>query len=197
MNKVLQSWFRQIRDYRTGFNTHYPKPANLVNLTSGDCLCGHWELEGYHLHQRYPQAIQSPEYRVFTFIRDPLSTRLSLYRFETKHKVNSVLDARKHVLARPNWMSNRFPITEANYIERLSGYYFIGILERGQDSLDLLANLISKPRMILPRENATIAGEESILDQETIEEFRELNWLDYKIYDYCVEMLNRNIMRAR
>ncbi|MEM9622611.1 MAG: hypothetical protein AAF993_13240 [Pseudomonadota bacterium] len=187
INKVVQLWFEQIRDYRSGFNKDYANFIDIDTLSSDQCLCGHWELDGFYLHQRYPQAYNQDKFRVFSFVRDPLQTRQSLFRFEVKYNRNKGTSYRTHLLSRPNWLAQRFPVTIDNYQEFLNQYFFIGILERGQESLDTLAKMIGKPSVTLPRENVTIAGEEASLSDEFIEEFKEANRLDYAIYDYCLE----------
>lgn len=85
MLKALANWFILVRDYQMQWNKDYPPITNLEKLTPWHCLCGHFEEDGYRLRQRYPEALSSERYRVFTFIRDPLLVKLSLYRYETEH----------------------------------------------------------------------------------------------------------------
>lgn len=84
--KALANWFILIKDFQTQWNMDYPPSAKLENLTPWHCLCGHFEEDGYRLRQRYPEALSSDRYRVFTFIRDPLMVKLSLYWYETEYK---------------------------------------------------------------------------------------------------------------
>jgi hypothetical protein len=83
LNKVLDSWFTTVKDYRSGWSMNYPEKIDIGRLRSCHCLCGHFELDGYYLHQRYPEVFMSSRYRVFTFVRDPLQVQLSLFWYET------------------------------------------------------------------------------------------------------------------
>ena len=111
VNKVLNHWFLIIRDYRSPLSLNYKDKIDLNNLRSCHCLCGHFELNGYHIHQRYPQAIEEERYRIITFVRDPLQIQLSLYRYERKRNTPIAKNIEEHLFLRPNYLSNRLPAT--------------------------------------------------------------------------------------
>ena len=188
LNAALNEWFDEtINDYRAGWTMNYPPTVDLSKLNPNICVTGHFELDGYYLHQRYPEVINSPDYKIFTFIREPLAVKLSLYRYE---KLNNVGDRsfEEHLLTRDNYLADRFPATEENYQEVLDRYFFIGILEEYQLSLDILADLIGKPKIPMPWQNKTKGeNQEESLSEDLLTKFRERNNLDYLIYDYCCE----------
>ncbi len=194
--EALPKWFSvTARDYRDGWSKQYPPKGDLEKLPDNSCLAGHFELEGHHLSQRYPEVFQSDAFKVFTFVRDPLAVRLSLYRFEKENQAGSGLPLEKELFRYNNYLSSIFPVTEENYQEVLERYFFIGILEDCQESMDVLANLIGKPPVQMPWVNKTRRSQKK-LNPEILERFRELNALDYKIYDYCLERFKQERGKA-
>lgn len=196
VNRAIPNWFYLVRDYRDRRDPddwtagHVPtSPMDLDQLRYGDCLSGHWALEGTYLHERYPEILDDSRFRLFTFVRDPLELRLSLLWWEKRQgKDFSELNFRSEFLGRQNFMARRFPCDEENYRSVLSRYFFIGITGRLQESMDLLANHLGKARVSLGRANRSRRGDESALvDDELIQEFRARNRLDQAIYDHCVE----------
>jgi len=89
--RILDSWFILVRDYRPYNQTDYPKPININRLRSAHCLCSHFDSNDYHIAQRYPGIIASPDFRLITFLRDPLEVKLSLYRFENRNITNVII----------------------------------------------------------------------------------------------------------
>ncbi|HUO84126.1 MAG TPA: hypothetical protein VM534_03340 [Thermoanaerobaculia bacterium] len=188
VRKVLANWFVMVGDYRKGFSLEYPPAVDLSSLRSVHCLAGHFELEGYHLHQRYPAVLQSSRFRVFTFLRDPLDARISDYYYlRKKNQPLGNVPLREHILRSKNWFASILSCDETNYEEVLGRYFFIGIVEDLQRSVDLLAKLTGRDFVRVPNVNSS----ERDLQQNELSEadrrlFRERNQLDYAIYDYAV-----------
>lgn len=198
INKILDSWFITVRDYRLGRTEIYPDKVNLDALRSAHCLSGHFELEGFYLHQRYPELFKSNRYKVFTFIRDPLEVQMSLYRYENKAGVSKVRNIEDHLKRRKNYLANLFPATLENYKEVINRYFFIGIIDYPQKSIDMLSAMIGKKSREIPWMNRTIqvTGEAfggNSLSQDVIDEFKSDNALDYLIYEYCIEKFNNTV----
>ena len=196
VREVLHSWFIIFYDYRRRGTLDYPEKVDLNSWRSAHCLCGHFEMDGYYLHQRYPEVFISNRFKVFTFVRDPLQVQLSLFRYEKKYGVNKTEHIEEHLFLRPNYIAHRLLATMDNYREVIDRYFFVGILENGQASLDLLADIIGKPRKSLPWKNRTQNTLESRsstnnLSEELVERFRSDSALDYLIYNYCVEKLQK------
>ncbi|MEW6312659.1 MAG: hypothetical protein AB1513_01225 [Pseudomonadota bacterium] len=197
---LLGQWFQIIEDYRKGWSMEYPEKVNLAAMQPHQCLCGHFELDGYHLYQRYPEVFTSDRYRVFTFVRDPLQVRLSLFKYSTSNGVpmhKSIEDALSDN-TRFNFLARRFPVTMENYQSVLDKYFFIGIIEHGQDSMDILAAKLGKQPLPLPWENRTRQHTERMLTkeslpQELIEKFKHDHALDYMIYDYCLDKFRKEM----
>ena len=103
--------------------TNYPAKVDTSRLRSCHCLCGHFELEGYYLNQRYPEVYRSERDRVFTFVRDSLQVQLSLFRYEVMNQRSTVSSIEGHLALRPHYVANRFPATIENYKEIIDRYF--------------------------------------------------------------------------
>lgn len=193
--RVLRNWFILIEDYRG--ESAYKEPADLAKLRTIHCLCGHFELEGHHLYERYPEIYGTDKFRLLTFLRDPLETKLSLYRYE-KELYDSKVSLEEHLLTRNNYLASIFPVTFDNYRDVLNQYFFVGIIEEAQASIDLLASLLNKPRQTVPWINKTNKDNErgiSNIPGKYIEKFHQENQLDYALYRYAWERYERMIAR--
>lgn len=198
LNQALAHWFTVIPDYRMGYTDQYPPKTDVSKLRSTHCLCGHFEMEGQFLHQRYPEVLQGDRFRLFTFIRDPLELQLSLFRYVQIHNPKPNRTLENHLALRPNYIASLLPATAENYKDVLDRYFFIGLLEQGQESLDLLAQKIGKPSQTLPYVNETRSPhsqKEIPLSDEAIARFHQENALDYLIYQYCLERFDADRKR--
>jgi hypothetical protein len=196
LNRVLDKSFITIKDYRSGWTMNYPDKVDICRLRSCHCLCGHFELNGYYLHERYPEVFMSNRYRVFTFVRDPLRLQLSLFRHEKRNNQSRVNSIEEHLSLRPNYLANRFPATIDNYKDVINRYFFVGILEKSETSHALLSSMMGRRLAPLPWLNKTRSDtrkdtEYEMMSEELITQFRKANALDYLIYDYCVAEFGR------
>jgi len=194
VNRMLPLWFYRIRDRRIRLDPNdwtaghaASPPLDLSLLRANDCLAGHWAVAGEYLHERYPSILAESRYRLFSFVRDPLEIKLSLYFWEKRQGkvfVNRTIEA--ELLSRPNYLAERFPCTEDDYEEVLSRYFFLGLTERMQESFDRLADIVDRPRLKLPHANRSRTDRDTPeLTPDFQREFRELNRVDYLIYDHC------------
>lgn len=187
---ALREWFSVVKDYKT---THLSKTiskrVNIGKLRQFQCLCGHFHIPGIYLHERYPEVFKEEKYKVFTLLRDPLETKISLYYYQRRTNTQpGEMSLEEHLLTEPNWMAARFPLTRQNYKQVLSRYFFIGILEHPRESIDRLADLMVKKRIRLPFENETRRDAQAKnIDPQVIKKFKERNELDYLVYEYCYE----------
>ncbi len=194
--KDLVNWFGMEYDHilagaEVNGLSRYRFNTNL--LTSDLCITSHFHYNGFFVAQRYPELLD-PKFniRLFTFVREPLKFQISLYYFAKKKGDIANIPLSKFLTLMPNYMSTLFPCDEANYREVLDRYFFIGILERMQESVDKLAALSGKRGFTVKKQNVSPKDEQQdLLDDQILKEFKEINQLDYKIYDYCVEKFNR------
>ncbi|HMS65641.1 MAG TPA: hypothetical protein PKD83_10365 [Ignavibacteria bacterium] len=200
--ETIENWF-QVEIDRVEFsgnvNNFIKYKLNTLNLTSDNCIISHFQFDGVFLHQRYPELIEKKnEYKIFTFIRDPLNFRASLYYYTKNDEWNTGYPLEEVISNDENLISKLIPCDENNYKEVLDRYFFIGIVERMQESFDILAELLNKKKLTLPFANRSEKDDQlSKLSPEFISEFKRKNKLDYMIYDYCTEKLDETILNVR
>lgn len=194
LSQVLNKWFIVVRDYRKDWASVHPKKIDLNKLRSIHCLSGHWELPGTYLVERYPEVFSNTRYKLFTFLREPLRHSLSLYRYERENNQTDIVEIKEHFSIRPNYMATILNANKENYKEIMNKYFFIGIVEEMEKSVKILAQLIEKKYSPLPWINKTKSvksAELENLDKTDIELFKKNNELDYLIYNYANEKLQR------
>lgn len=196
VKEILQDWFNTEYDYieaSENLNTFLKYKLNTGSMNADNCIVGHFQFEGIHLNQRYPEVFDNPDkYRIFTFVRDPLQFRASLYYYTRKNEIIKDYNLSQIIMNTPNLISRVFPCDENNYREVLDKYFFIGIVEKMQESFNKLADHIHKRRLKLPYANISEKDDQlSKLSPEFIAEFKKKNYLDYMIYDYCLEKFNK------
>jgi len=193
VKEILQNWFDTEYDYMEeaeNKNQFLKYKLNLNNLISETCITGHFQYEGIFLEQRYPEILKNKnDFKIFTFVRDPLKICISLYYYNKNNlgiENMGLKDSMKYFTH--NFLASLFNCNEDNYKNILDRYFFIGIVEKMQDSFDKLADILNKKRITLPVSNRS--EKDSQLSEITTAfkaEFRERNKLDYLIYDYCLE----------
>lgn len=200
---VLNNWFQIESDYKpsgtsdqsilfNNINMYNKYRLNTENFNSDTCLVAHFDTDGYHLHQRYPEIINKKDkYKIFTFVREPLDLGISLYYY--KYSSNDHIrktPLRTFLSYHYNLLSIQFPCNETNYKEVLDKYFFIGLVENLQESLDKLGNLIGKKNVVLPFINKSVKDsqiDDILKDTEFINEYKKRNKIDYLVYEYCKE----------
>jgi len=123
VNIALSNWFYILTDYRPSITENEEIKKYMINgiditrLKTKHCLCGHFEVEGNFLHQRYPEALmEATRYKIFTFVRDPLEVMISLYYYERKNNSNLNRTLEEYLIQRGNnYIASRFPCNEENY----------------------------------------------------------------------------------
>ncbi len=192
MRRAFGKWFRRKNDYRPGWaegkrlERYRRRPLLLARLKPGTIICGHFEVDTIFLHQRYPEVVDNPRFRLITFVRDPFALRLSLLRFEmANRRLSGEEPIEGLLLGRPNWLCERFTCSsEGDFTPILDRYFFIGIAEESQAGFDHLAELLDKPRITLPRRNRSRSQAPAVSD-DLKERFRLVHSLDYLLYEEC------------
>ena len=189
--RAFRQWFRIVYDYREDVSpqatTAFLKnKLDLSSLDEHSLLAGHFEVQGAHLHQRYPEVLSEERFRLITFVRDPLEVGLSLYFYERAMRDSYAYPGLAGRLASlDNYLASIFPCTAADYKAVIDRYFFVGLTECLQESFDLLARMIGKERVVVPVANA-VARDEDVTEDD-VWRFNEKNKLDFKIYAYCRE----------
>lgn len=193
VSQVLRRWFFVVGDQdRRGYEQWFVENKKDISvLRNYQCLVGHFSLEGQRLPERYPEVFSSDRFRVITFLRDPLQTRISQYYYN-KRTIGQEGSLEEFLMKSENIVARRFPCTEQDYKEVLDRYFFIGITEFLQESIDRLAALISKPRVRVGRRNVSLRDDQvSHLSPSLVEAYRSKNELDFLVYQYALEKFTR------
>jgi hypothetical protein len=194
LRKSLMALKSTYNDYRIGWGNLYPLKFPLSRLGNNDCLVGHFELEGYHLFQRYPKVYEDRRFVLFTFIRHPLDLLVSDYYFRLKQGEYVDADIRNHLSSNTNFLAEVLNVTDQNYKTVLNRYDFIGIFEEYEESLLRLSSLLGNKNLVIKDVNN--AKKDDLINsitQEDIDKFEVQNELDFAIYNYCLERFNSNV----
>ena len=195
---ALRHWFFIVKDY---WSSYYPEevpyfiqhPVKLRFLRSYNCLCGHFDLPETHLDKRYREVLHNQKFKIFTFIRDPLELKISLYHFEKKRGNREGISLAQHLLERTNFIASVLNCTLDNYQGVLDRYFFIGISEYLQSSMDKLAVMCNKRKVKLFVLNKSQRDAKlSDIPLALINQFKTKNQLDYRIYEYCLKKFREN-----
>ncbi len=194
--ELLNRWFIVIRDYRKDWDGKHPMAIKTNKLRSIHCLAGHWELPDVYLKKRYPELFNNNRFKLFTFLRDPLEHSLSLYRYEKENNRTDLVDIEEHFKIRPNYMATILNADKNNYKEIISKYFFVGIVEEMEKSIMILSELTEKKYHKLPWINRTKMDSKAnseLLSKAIIDNFKKINNVDYLIYNYAYQRLNKQI----
>jgi hypothetical protein len=189
---ALESWFHVNDDYYNEPAKSSLPPVDLKLTNSQNCISGHFGHNGFFIDQRYPNIFEGlwarKRYRAFMFLRDPLEMRCSLYRHAIKTGTSKHPDLASAIKPFNNYYARIIDVNKENWKKKIDQYYFIGLADdQLQASFDLLAKMIGKPRVELPKMNTTheeykLASKS--LSESQIADFRSANALDYKIFNY-------------
>ena len=181
-------------DYRLGWGSIYPFKYPLSKFGKNDCLSGHFELEGYHIFQRYPEIYYNKRFKLFTFIRNPFDLSISIYFYMLKMGQNKGIDIRDHLLKNKNYIANILNVNSQNYKKILDRYDFIGIFEEYDQSLIQLSAFFGieslNKKIINKAEKNDLLNS---ITQEDIYNFKKQNELDFEIYEYCLNRFNSRL----
>lgn len=199
---ALRRWYGKKLHFHYYDEEHKRAPSQLASyrirlaskVFSGYCVHGHFnKYRGFGINEYYPHAKQ-----FISFVRDPLEILISNYYFVNKKvmfrdgkryrlqmDINEYLE--KVIDEAQSWYMAFFPdrnehMSIPDYIE--SKFIFIGVMEEYQKSLDILADILGKPRFMIPEYNVT-ERDPYTLDDQLLSRFRDAYALDYKIYDYA------------
>jgi hypothetical protein len=186
--------FNVIRDYQAtttpeGLKDYKRNKIILARLREEDILCGHWNIAGHYLHQRYPRLQILPHRRII-FFRDPLSTAQSGVRFGIKRQRFDGTRNDQALVKRAGYFQRMLQCDESNYREILDGYWFVGITEELQAGFDCLTAELQKESLVVAKENTT-----KLIDvhfsEAAVSEFIEKSKVDYLIYEYAKQLFSQ------
>lgn len=152
---LLPQWFAGTTNDRAN-----PEELRSVQeISEGDlCVAGHFggRVCGppESLIRRYPEIVGSQYARVFTLLRDPVEQAISFYYHE-KARNHTQLSLADFLFARHKFSYRLvFGQRRSEQVESIiASFFFLGVTEALQQSANLLADLMGKPRLDVRREN--------------------------------------------
>lgn len=209
-NLILRNWFYLKKDYspheiifrdEKRLEEEFEKFENfspdLKTLKPWVILAGHYHNSRFRLSRRFPDIYENQKVKLITFVRDPLSHHLSMYKFGKKkgHDFVKGLSLSDYLKKDSNFLATTLECTLENYKSRIDGYFFAGIVEEYEESLKQLSSKLGKAMVEkIPIENQTNSNTLYVsLSEEEINLFKESNKLDYLIYDYCLTKLQNKV----
>jgi hypothetical protein len=193
--RAYAQWAKQVSDHPPNYPTKEQlaefarRRVDLSRYGPIAVLHGHLIFDGIRPQERYGDFLASGHARVMTIVREPRERAISAYYYQEGQGRSSgkTLEA---WLERPrNVMARCLGIrSDAEVEARLGDYFWIGVTEQYQESLDLLARLLGKEPVKQEHLNRT-EREAYALGEDLVAAYRERNALDYRIYEYAVKRL--------
>lgn len=168
--------------------------VDLARLGPGDVLCGHWNLRGRRLHQRYP-ALEAFGPRKITFIREPLAAAQSGVRYGVQQGWCRPGSEDAALVARVGYVHQMLECDETSYRAVLDGYWFVDVAEHLQQGFDQLTAMMGRAAVELPRVNTT-DGIAIRFSDDAIAEFTARNRVDFLVHDYATTLHARRVAAA-
>jgi len=191
---ALSKWFKILNDYRpycTADSEEYKRYlSSSYDLSKYDgqyLIVGHFEWDGIHIFERYPSFVDDNTSRAFAFFRNPLSLAISLY-YHGKNVVgyNNNYTLEKHLSTISNFTAGVLGANQYDFKSIMDKYFYIGIVDDIQLSLDILASMLKKPLQQLPQLNISEKDKQKdTISLKTLDLFVQNNQLDISIFEYA------------
>lgn len=179
VKRVLEKWFRLQRD----------TDRQVGSGNRPECTTGHFggRLAGTKaaLLTREPDLAGDADLKVITFVRDPVAHFISYYYHQMRHSDLTLSLAQYAQRPFEFSLSKVLHIKREEEIDsRLSNFFFVGLTEDIQTSMDMLADRAGKPRLEVPKQRIGIRDEQiATLSNTDVEMLTNKFALDMKIYE--------------
>ena len=194
LKHILYNWFGEnlFFHYFNEKKNQLPQKHSLKETLSGSyirnaCVHGHFNSKrNFGVDDYYPQVKQ-----YITFLRDPLEVQLSLFHYNRKLAEQKSFYAAGKSLKAPSdideFLENsnsyiRYFFPSSLDLNKLDKYFVhIGVIELYQESIDILADKLNKPRLKVKHENQ--AKRKFTPSEAAMSRFKKKCTLEYKLYD--------------
>lgn len=163
--------------------------VDFAELPEDSMVCGHLIKDGIRPRERYAAEIAGGNVRILTVLRDPFDRAVSAFNYAMQRGKKVAATVEERLARMHNPMSRFLGFSEGDAKEFLKTFFFVGITEQMQASMDLLAHSIGKPPVEVPLVNVT-KKKGSDVAPEAVEQFTKDNELDFQLYRAAVELLN-------
>ncbi|WP_424990515.1 glycosyltransferase [Fluviibacterium sp. S390] len=186
--KVFADWFDVVIDERDPWAEEAPgPPVDPAQLDPTQLLWSHFNPASQHLRTRYPALLSDPNFRILTFVRNPLDAALSSYFFECRHRADhdpgfEPMPIDDHLSRAPlHPLMYHLSSIDTDWRRALDRYWFVGTLENMGPCLSWLAQAFGRPApKDLPWLNRTPRDLQP--SPEAVRRFRRQAALDYEIF---------------
>jgi hypothetical protein len=209
-NRLLKLWFH------FGYHRHYyndktcqlPEKLEIAGLKKifPVCVHGHFKVHTpYELNKYYPESKQ-----FITIFRNPLTAHLSTYSYirqciaaKAFYGENGILETRNIAEGLEDFVENHhcgilncfpFKVDKDNFRDMIQEHFIhIGVMERMETSLQILAKKLHKPYFKMPVLNSSFNyKEKEQLSEKSKKIFIEKHELEFAIYEYALKLNSRN-----
>ncbi len=203
LKEILQKWYGDKLVFHY-YNAKYSKMPKKHHLTKGDtgdyienyCIHGHFNrIRGFGVDDYYPKIKQA-----ITFLRDPLEISLSVFHFNNKKSKEGGFykngKKREFINDIDEYLENTKPYIRYHLPEKMSlentddffNNYFvhIGVMEYYQESMDILADKLGKPKIQIGHKN--ISKRLSNPSKSSIEKFKSKCSYEYLLYNKALKV---------
>ncbi len=176
-NKALWEEFKQSK-------------VDLASMPSDTMVCGHLIHDGIRPRERYAEEIATGHVRIVTLLRDPMERAISAYFYRQRQGKEVVPTVEDHLKNMKNPMAHHlgFCQFDGEIREFLETFFFVAVAEKYEPSVRVLAKLMDREPVEVPRINATPRKPYEVSD-EAREGFRKQNQIDYEMYGAAVDLL--------
>lgn len=203
VQKVMKRWFgwKLLQHYFNEQTNEMPVHHRLEGgvFRSGEagvCVYGHFNRNrGFGVWDYYPGIRQ-----FVTILRDPFEMAVSnyfhchsqpkpWYREGRKQRASGASLAENLSRLEQTFLLQFFPmeLTLDNWCEHIEEHFiWVGVTEHLQDSLDIIADKLGKPRRRVPVINTSPRSEEAT--DQMRQEFRDRHQLEYEVYEYALQL---------
>ncbi len=163
---------------------------DLASKPTDTMVCGHLIHDGIRPRERYAEEIARGNVRIVTLLRDPMERAISAYFYRQRQGKEVVPTVEDHLRKMKNPMSHHLGFYEFDGEMRgfLETYFFVAVSEYLQASVNLVAKLMEREPVEVPRINATARKPYEVSD-EVRGIFRAQNELDYEMYHDAIALL--------
>ncbi|MGC1480700.1 MAG: hypothetical protein WA771_09360 [Chthoniobacterales bacterium] len=157
--------------------------VDLASMPTDTMICGHLIHDGIRPRERYADEIAQGNVRIVTLLRDPMERAISAYFYRQRQGKKVVPTVEDHLANMKNPMAHHLGFFgfEGTMRKFLETFFFVAVAENYDGSVRVLAKLMEREPVEVPRINATPRKPYEVSDAAR-EAFRKQNELDYAMF---------------
>lgn len=154
-------------------------------------------MHGHAVLERFPWVRDLSDARLVTFLREPLAGAISLWRYQCRHvpwDAGSESATPKNIeeYLIDGYNHNRYQKWISRSGRTLEQYFMVGIVERFDDSVQLLADMAGWGEISYESVNLA-TGDQPDINPTVADRFKQMNEGDYKLWHDARRRLDRQL----